>query len=544
MTQTASDPTVSATPAPERTIPQNGPAPGAVPGRRWGILSDMLDVLAALAERAPVRVLVLFCLWQFVLWTVVPALTDRTPPNDALEEFLWSREWVLVNYKHPHLPAWAMAAAYQLTGSYIWGGYALAQAAVVTTFVLVWLLGRDLMGGRAALAGVLLLTVTGFFSSGTRQFNHDIAQLPFWAAIAWLLWRAVRDDRLGWWIALGLAGGIGLYAKLSTGVIMAFGTAWLMADPLARSRWRGRGPWVALAIVLGSLVPMLWAMAASDFAQIRYIGGRDDWVMQVRGRFYYIGVQAAMLVLLPVALWSAGLIGRAVRGRPALLLTEARPRRYLLWMGLGPAVLMALASLVEGVGEAWGKTMYNLIGLCLIALLGARLTPLALRRVLTWGFGMVLFTAAFHAAWTPVRCLKASGKPPNICIPGPQVAAVMQDRWHQATAGAPLGIVAGLEFPMMVTGAFATDRPSMFTHFSTLESPWITPERIARQGMMILWRGDGPPPDAWRHWTGGRAVGHESFVWQPGKPPFTVGYVIIPPGGTAAPIPNPAGEAP
>ena len=45
--------------------------------------------------------------------------------------------------------------------------------------------------------------------------------MPFWAAICWLLWRAGRGGGPGWWLALGLVSGVGLYAKFSTGLLLA-----------------------------------------------------------------------------------------------------------------------------------------------------------------------------------------------------------------------------------------------------------------------------------------------------------------------------------
>lgn len=493
---------------------------------------DTAPWFAALSR--PARLLSLLCLAQVAIWTVVPALVDRTPPNDSLEEFLWSREWMLLTYKHPQLPAWLTSITYHLTGSYIWGGYLLPQLAVCVTFALVYALGRDMMGPRAALAGVLLLPVTGFFSAGTRQFNHDIAQLPFWAGIAWLLWRAAREDKIGWWVLLGTVAGAGLYAKFSTGLLLLFGALWLFCEPTARRRMATPGPWIAMAIVIAFTIPLILGMERANFVQLTYVAGRDDWVLGHRGRLYYIGVQAALMLFFPVALWTSGLLSRGANeaaGASPALLEDRRARSYLLWMGLGPALLLCGASLFVGVGEAWGKPMYDLVGLVAVAYLGRRLTARAMRRLAVWGFGMVLLTAAFHAAYAGVTCTYGS-KPVGLCLPGPEIAARLQSDWHRAV-DAPLGIVAGSEFLMMDVGALATDRPSMFTDFSPAEAPWVTPERLHREGMLIVW-GDGPPPAEWRKWTGDRPIGHESFVWNPRRPPLEVSYVVVPPGTQGA----------
>ncbi|MCM2294286.1 glycosyltransferase family 39 protein [Allorhizobium sp. BGMRC 0089] len=477
----------------------------------------------------PSKGLLLFCLFQLLVWTLVPGLVDKTPPDDALEEFLWSRQWMLLTYKHPQFPAWATGVMYHLTGSYIWSGYLLCQLAICITFVMVYLLGRDIMGNRAALAGVMLLPVTGFFSEGTRQFNHDIAQMPFWAAICWLLWRAIREQKTLWWVLLGIVSGCSVYAKFSTGVIMAFGGLWILYDPAARRQLATKGPWIGLGIMVLLSLPLVHGLIRDHFIQLTYATDRDGWVLENRGRLYYIGVQAALLAGLPLALWSSGLLRfkRETTPSSSVLLDDRSALWYLTWMGLGPALLLCLASLFTGVGEAWGKPMYNLIGLVAIAWLGQRLTDGAMKRVAIWGFSMILATALLHTTVVTVKC-ELGSHPRRICMPSSAIAARLQDDWHKAV-NAPLGIVAGDEFWMRVAGALSSDRPSMFTDFSFSEAPWITPDRLRRQGMLVVWADLPPPPEALA-WIKGYPVQQEHFEWQAGRPPVTVHYVIIPPG--------------
>ncbi len=325
---------------------------------------------------APWRQVGLLCLLQLVAWTVIPALVNRTPPTDTLESFLWGREWLVLSYKHPQLPSWVLQIVYHLTGSYVWSGFLASQIAVCLAFPFVYLLGRDMMGARAALAGLLLLPVTGYYSWGTRQFNHDVAQIPFWAALSWLLWRAERDNRLGQWIAFGLVAGASLYAKFTTGLILLFALAWMIAEPRARRRLATPGPWIALALSIVVAAPIFVTLVRDHFIQFAYAAVSDSWSVSHHGKFYYVGVQLALFVVFPFALWSSGLIGRrpSTLEGSSILLADARARRYLLWMGLGPAALLVLASPFVGVGEAWSKPMYSLVGLVVVAYLGRRLT--------------------------------------------------------------------------------------------------------------------------------------------------------------------------
>jgi hypothetical protein len=69
--------------------------------------------------RPPYAIAVL-CVLQVVVWTILPPLVSRSPPLDAVENYLWGREWVMFSYKHPQLPAWLLEASRLLTGSVLW----------------------------------------------------------------------------------------------------------------------------------------------------------------------------------------------------------------------------------------------------------------------------------------------------------------------------------------------------------------------------------------------------------------------------------------
>src|SRR5258706_11278473 len=135
----------------------------------------------------PVAILALICILQVIMWTSAPALTHWAPPLDTVESYLWGREWVWGTYKHPSFPGWAVETSYVLTGATGWPAYLMSQIMIVTAFVLVFLIGRDLFGSdlrgsQLALGGVLLLTGIYYYSLSTPEFNHNIGQIPLYAA--------------------------------------------------------------------------------------------------------------------------------------------------------------------------------------------------------------------------------------------------------------------------------------------------------------------------------------------------------------------------
>jgi 4-amino-4-deoxy-L-arabinose transferase-like glycosyltransferase len=474
---------------------------------------------------------------QIIFWTVLPALVNVAPPGDVVEGFMWGREWVLLTYKHPQLPAWLLETAHLLTGSFRWPQYLLSQLVVSSTFIFVYLLARDILGRKRALAAVLLMPSIYFFGWPTPQFNHDYAQMPFWAAICWLLWRSVTRNGPGWWLALGLVAGVGIYAKFSTGLLLAFGGLWLLYDARARSRLATPWPWLGLAVFLVVATPIAIALVRSDFLPLTYVVNRDSWVLQNRARLYYCGVQCSALVGFFAVLAISGLLrrGAAPKADPsAEPPIERSALGYVLWMGLGPAILVMIASLFAGIGEAWGAPMYNLAGVVAVALLGHRLGGREMRALMICAAACIVVMSSAYAGirWSSCNLL---GHMQPVCWPSQAISDEAEAYWHEKVH-APLGIVGGETGVAMVAGLKAYDKPSIFTDLDTQFAPWITPQRLQQQGLLMVWPGEDAPPAQIEAWVKNLPVKTVLFDWSLRAPPLAVSFVAIPPGTSDLPI--------
>jgi 4-amino-4-deoxy-L-arabinose transferase-like glycosyltransferase len=208
------------------------------------------------ALRDPLRLLGMVVGLQIAVWTLAPALVNSAPPLDVVEGYMLGREWVLATYKHPALPSWVLEASRIATGGAIgWPAYLASQLFVAATFAFVYLLGRDVMDAPRAAAGTLLLTGISAYGWLTPEFNHNVAQLPFWAGIALALWRAVERRSILWWALAGAFAGVGLYAKLTTVLLLATAAAWMVWDEKARRAFATPGPWIGLAVACALASP-------------------------------------------------------------------------------------------------------------------------------------------------------------------------------------------------------------------------------------------------------------------------------------------------
>jgi 4-amino-4-deoxy-L-arabinose transferase-like glycosyltransferase len=206
---------------------------------------------------------------QLVFWTLVPWLLAISLPLDVVSDGLsWGHEWQWGYYKHPPLPSWTVELFFDALGDL--GPFLLSQIAIGATYVFVFLLGREIMDARRAAVGTLLLTGIYYFSIPTPEFNHNVAQMPIWAAASFFYFKAWKTRQLRWWLALGLAAGLGLLTKYPTALLLATMVIHLASTRKSRSAFLSPGPYVAIAICIAVVSPHLVWLYRSGFQTLHY----------------------------------------------------------------------------------------------------------------------------------------------------------------------------------------------------------------------------------------------------------------------------------
>ena len=477
---------------------------------------------------------------QALCWIAAPMLVADAPPLDVIENTVWGTEHILISYKNPALSSLMLEAARLMTGAIGWPAYVLSQMCIAVTFLCVFLLGREPLGDARALAGTILLTACYYFGWHTPEFNQDILEMPFWAATSLALWRAVDRNTPIWWIALGAIAAGSLYGKLSAAVLLAAAGLWLLIDPKARGKFTTYGPWLALAVFAAVVAPLANALAHGGLAAIaEYAVGRGN--RHAANVFKWLGLQT--IVVLPMALvaWICGYLTntpnttfKKENAGGALALNNERFTFFLLWMTLAPIFMTMLAAIVEGTGDKfmWGVPMMNLVGLLLVAHARSEITDHALRRLTVISVALILSVAAAFAASTYYRP-QLTAQPSRQNWPQTAIAQRFRQIWQTET-GVPLRIVAG-DAMNWVSGLIALssgDIASVLTSADYSKSPWITPDRVAREGMLVVWPdvGKGLPKEL-AAIAGGSVQRYEEFpLSRPGRAKSVrVGYVVIPP---------------
>jgi len=475
----------------------------------------------------------LLVLSQLVVWTMVPWLLSISLPLDVVQDGLaWGHEWQWGYYKHPPLPPWTVEVFFNLFGDI--GPFLLSQICVGLTFALVYKIGRELMPRREAAIGTVLLVGVFYFSVPTPEFNHNVAQLPVWAAMTLAYVKVLKTRALRWWIALGLFTGLGMMTKYSSAVLLATMLLHAATTPTARTVFRSPGPYLAAMVATIVLVPHLYWVIQHNYTTIGFFVARAGRAQNIwQDGLAPVNFLAAQMLDIAPAIVIAGFAGLlSLRCFPRDLGNENL--RLLVFLGLGPALLTAAFSLVTGFGlrTMWAMPMWNLTGLLLVQAFCARWEKVSLRRLAaatTLVFAAMPLAYAIDTAVGPA-ILRL---PSRTQWPDREIANRLASDWSLMTHK-PLRIATGDTWISSLIAMRQAPRPSVWINGSYREAPWITPARVSGAGALVVWQigrhGEAPPSNL-ASLPGFRRGGVERFGWprSPKEKPIQIGWGIVPP---------------
>jgi len=436
--------------------------------------------------------LVLACACLYALaWTLFPPLLAPSFPLDVVESLGWGREWQWGYYKHPPLPPIALHVSFLALGR--WGPFALSQLCVALTLWLVWLTACRLVGRERAFIGTVLTMGVAFYTRPALEFNHNIAQMPFWAGICYFYLAAWQDDKRWQWLMLGLMAGLGLLSKYSIGLLLLCLGLFTVLSP-ARSLLRRPGPWLALAVMALVFAPHLLWLHNNDWLPFSYAKDRSSNHYGESARAGALGFLLTQLLnhlpLLLVLLfgflrlrWSR--LGPAVRA--PWQWHSAKPA-YLCLIALAPGLLLATLGMALGLRlrDMWGVPMWPFSGVLAAALIPsawlAPIRPYLLRGIIVW---LTVISVLCGLYLWKIADFRRS--PVRSDWPSAALAQQAEATWN-ALSSCPLDTVASDAWTGGLVAIGAKSQPSVLIPGDPRHSPWATAKRLQQHGALRIWQ--------------------------------------------------------
>ncbi|MEJ2228923.1 MAG: glycosyltransferase family 39 protein [Alphaproteobacteria bacterium] len=463
-------------------------------------------VKARLTTLTAMHIVIAIAAVQVLLWTLIPALTFHNVPLDVAENIAWGREWQIGYYKHPPLQAWLTGLALFGSGGAKWPIYLLSQLAIVTCFVAIWQMGRDVVDDNGRLFAVAFFSLVYYANIPTPEFNANVLQMPFWALAPWLLWRGINSDSLGWWVALGATMALAVYTKYSAIFLAGSLGIAALSVPQGRAAFRGLGLYASMAVTLVMISPHIVWLTQNDFLPFQYAEGRSAPLAgfaRFTGPFMFLAAQFADH-LGALAFMVSGMAGRIITRvrfewrvwRWWLPFKDWHPsqmtpaERFILISAFAPVVLTVLFSVIQGMAlrDMWGAPMFTYTGLA--AAIWLRPYMQRLRQALMITVWAVLFVGApLGVGIATLAGPLVGAKPMRTAYPGPELAAKLEALW-EARTGRSLTITVGPTWETGVLSAYASKHPSALVDADFTKSPWISKRRLSVEGALVIWPSD------------------------------------------------------
>jgi 4-amino-4-deoxy-L-arabinose transferase-like glycosyltransferase len=433
-----------------------------------------------------------FALAMAGLWVWVPALINPGQVGDHFEQFTWAHSMEWGYHKHPPLPTWLLAITLQLVGPTPYATYAVAALMLVGTAWFTYLLARELLGVHLASLAIVLWGLHWAFSWKGQMLNHNSVMMCCIAAAAWLAWQASkRRSAWGWWLALGLVGGLAMLTKYQSaiplvGVIIALWRAGQLHE-----RDKLLGLLLAVAVTLLVFAPHVAWVVNHEFVTLKYASStvqQLDLLGRVRKLLSFSALQLRMLLW---PLLCIGVLALWMRKRTAATveaITSERERQaWLLGLLAWPLGVLAVLCLAQGVRlqDHWGFQAMQFVSLWLAWQL-RRFGPQAAARLVL--LALVTHTLALatysRSVWDP-RTL-AKRERPDQFYPAQALADAVLHSWQQTTA-CPLRYVVGGTYEAGMVSVYSGQNPVVFEVGSPQRSPWVKLDSLQRAGAVYLY---------------------------------------------------------
>jgi 4-amino-4-deoxy-L-arabinose transferase-like glycosyltransferase len=346
-----------------------------------------------ISARVSLAIVALLLLLRGVMAAALPLSADEA------YYWLWSQHLAWGYYDHPPMIAWLIHAGTMLLGDTPLG---VRAAGVVLSLPATWFVWRAAAlilkdEDRAALAA-LFFNLTIMVSAELLAATPDMPSIVMACAFVWCLAQVQATGNGKWWLAVGVATGLGLLAKFSALFLAAGAFGWLVLDRDAR-KWFA-SPWLYLGAILALAItaPFLlwqsqhhWETFAFQFGRV----GAGHFTLRFLGEFLaaQFGMASPLIfVLMVVGLW------RATNLRSNQLLLA-----LLAWTALGYFLQHSLHDRVQG---NWPCFIYPALA---ILAAGAASGTGALRKVSMIAAplaGVLLVALNVHAAFPQILHLR------------------------------------------------------------------------------------------------------------------------------------------
>ena len=406
-----------------------------------------------IAKKDTNKALGIFLFSHFLIWVLVPTISNQNLPLDTIEALAWGSNLDWGFNKHPPLSAFAVEIFYQIFGNQDWAYYFLSQAFVVSAFIIVFKFSEDFFENKIhSLISVLLLEGIFFYNFTTPEFNVNVCQLPFWALAVYYCWQGLKkNDNLSW-LLFGLFAGLGILSKyLFIYLLIAIDVFFIYLIIKKKFNFKCL---VSLISFFAVLLPHIIWLVDNNYTTITYalhrtgIEESNFFINHISLPSIFLGKQIGILV--PFFIMVLFIISKL----KVKINFKDKKLIFLCVINIIPIFLIFLTSLFMGVKirTMWMTPFYLFIGVLVVYLFKKKIVIKKLKYFVS--IFLILFIS-YPAIYFYISITKTDKRTD---YPGKEISYIVQSKWDDNFVDR-IGVVGGDEWHGGNLSYHLKDRP-------------------------------------------------------------------------------------
>jgi 4-amino-4-deoxy-L-arabinose transferase-like glycosyltransferase len=439
------------------------------------------------------------------IWAVYFTLTEGplAIKHDMAEAYAWGQEFQLGYNQHPPFWAWICGLWFALFPRTMWAFALLSSLNAAIGLWGAWRLIGNFAEGRKHLAAWTLLLLTPLYTFYAYKYNANIIFLSIWPWALHYFVRSVQGKQIGDAICFGIMIGLAMMSKYYAITLVVTCVVAALQQPL-RTYLTSPSPYISVAVAAAICAPHgVWLLThrAPPLQYLTAISGQGWGAVADYAAGTLFGALAMNLgavLLVALAAWTARNDGPV----PAHLTNTRLPMPLhpnashhpdaprpalgvLVTLALLPLALTIASGVVLRTRTTPEMTIgtFALLPLLAIEAFGARgidrLARISVRLAVALTAGALTVSPLIGLARTYLasNAMKVA--------PFQEVAAEATRLWHQQTS-LPLMYVGGSDWYENAIAFYSPDRPHVFVHFDYARNLWVTPQALARHGLLSV----------------------------------------------------------
>ncbi len=404
------------------------------------------------------KIFFLFLFTHLLIWTLVPALSNKNLPLDTIEALAWGSNMDWGFNKHPPLSALSVEIFHQVFGSQDWAYYLLAQIYITLTFFVVWSFSKDFLKNEThRMISVLLLAGIYFYNYTTPEFNVYVCATPFWSLTIFYCWQGFKHNRSIDWLLFGVFAALGalshylfLYLLLAISVFLLYAIIKNKTDLKCLS---------SLFIFFLILTPHLIWLSENNYITLTYGLHRTglaepNFLNHIKNPLIFLAKQIG--IVLPLLLMFTTIISKfktKINFKDDKLL-------FLVTVNLLPLISIFITSVSMGIKirTMWMTPFYMYMGVMLVYIFQKYINLKKIKKFL------LFFIIIFILSPSVYLYVSLSQVNKRTDYPGKEIANLVQSRWDK-NFNNDIGFVIGDEWFGGNLSYHLESRPKWFNKF-------------------------------------------------------------------------------